>query len=258
MDKYGKHGILIDRAQHFSILKGGYIFMNCHLCGKSFNGITFNKTLNNSSNIRICPDCFKAQNDLIRLSYLFGVNDESEYLRLREYFDDIIKNAGNSLEVINTLNEMLGKCDSNKEEMVQIRKRQADEKRDKMCKEEIELEIINEKINNILITTGFDFQGFQIKKYNKVICGETVLGTGFLSELTASVSDFLGEEDNMFAEKLSKARESATTKLLIKAVKCNANAIIGLDFDYVNFTSNLIGVIANGTAVTIEENPIMD
>ena len=31
-----------------------------------------------------------------------------------------------------------------------------------------------------------------------------------------------------------------------------ANAIIGLDYDYVTFGQNVVGVIANGTAVFIE------
>lgn len=54
------------------------------------------------------------------------------------------------------------------------------------------------------------------------------------------------------ADKLSKARDLATQKLISKAKLLAANAIIGLDYDYVTFGQNIIGVIANGTAVFIE------
>ena len=32
-----------------------------------------------------------------------------------------------------------------------------------------------------------------------------------------------------------------------------ANAVIGVDFDYLTFSNNMIGVVANGTAVNIEK-----
>ena len=38
-----------------------------------------------------------------------------------------------------------------------------------------------------------------------------------------------------------------------KAIKAEANAILGIDFDYVLFNKNMISVIVNGTAVTVEK-----
>lgn len=46
-------------------------------------------------------------------------------------------------------------------------------------------------IENYKLTTGFEFSGYKITKYIGVISGQVVLGTGFLSELTASFADFL-------------------------------------------------------------------
>ena len=85
-----------------------------------------------------------------------------------------------------------------------------------------------------------------------MLAGETVLGTGFLSEFSSRLSDFFGVESDTLADKLSKARDLATQKLISKAKLLAANAIIGLDYDYVTFGQNIIGVIANGTAVFIE------
>lgn len=46
--------------------------------------------------------------------------------------------------------------------------------------------------------------------------------------------------------------ERCLSKLIRKAIQLNANALIGIDFDYVNFLGNIIGVIANGTLVKIK------
>lgn len=37
------------------------------------------------------------------------------------------------------------------------------------------------------------------------------------------------------------------------ALVAGANAIIGVDFDYITFNNNILGVSANGTAVVIQK-----
>lgn len=113
---------------------------------------------------------------------------------------------------------------------------------------------LKELIDSFKMTSGFNFEGYTITHYIKVISAETVLGTGFLSEFSASFSDFFGIENERFSNKLEMARESSTQKLIKKAIQLNANALIGIDFDYVNFSGNIIGVIANGTSVTIKKH----
>ncbi len=156
------------------------------------------------------------------------------------YSEDEIKILQNELkqrpksniqEVINT-----------KEELLELERKE--------CEEQNEYEAIFESFT---MTTGFDFEGFKIIKYHKVICAETVLGTGFLSEIMANASDFLGSRNSSFSSKLAKARNYSTNDLIKNALALGANAIIGLDFDYVIFGANIIGVIVNGTAVTIKK-----
>ena len=110
-----------------------------------------------------------------------------------------------------------------------------------------------EFIENYMLTTGYDFSGYKITKYCGVISGQVVLGTGFLSEFTASFADFFGEESNKFADKLETAKNAALEKLIIKSAEKGGNAIIGVDFDYITFHGNMIGVVANGTSVVIEQ-----
>ena len=108
-------------------------------------------------------------------------------------------------------------------------------------------------MTDILVTSGFDFEGYEIIEYLGHWTGECVLGTGFISNLEASISDTLGIESTYYKEKLTKAKDSAMLHLEEQALACGANAIIGLDVDYTMFTSNMIGVIANGTAVRIRK-----
>ncbi len=112
---------------------------------------------------------------------------------------------------------------------------------------------IKEKISGHMLTTGFNFEGFKIVDYKQVISGETVLGTGFVSEFSASFSDFFGSSTNMFSNKLKQAKEAALEKLILTSIDIGGNAIIGVDFDYITFTGNLIGVVANGTSVLIKK-----
>lgn len=107
--------------------------------------------------------------------------------------------------------------------------------------------------NNFPLTTGYSFEGYNITKYYGLSSGSTVLGTGILSEYKAARSDWFGMESDIFSDKLEEARQSALTKMIQFAMDKGGNALIGISFNYVCFSSNMIGVIANGTVVNIEE-----
>lgn len=108
-------------------------------------------------------------------------------------------------------------------------------------------------ITSYMMTTGYTFEGYNIVAYHGIIGAESVLGTGFLSSFDASVSDMFGYESESFMGKLKEARTSATKRAVERAVAAGGNAVIGVDIDYTMFGNNLIGVIFNGTSVTIEK-----
>ena len=105
----------------------------------------------------------------------------------------------------------------------------------------------------ILLTSGYNFEGYRIKKYLGFCSGECALGTGFLSSLGAGIADILGSNSTAYKEKLAKAKSMAISELEKSARSLGANAIIGLDADYTTFTSDIMGVIVSGTAVMIEK-----
>jgi len=95
------------------------------------------------------------------------------------------------------------------------------------------------------------FVGYNISHYYGIVSGNTVIGTGFLSESRAAVSDAFGIEDDSFSDKLEQAKNSSIQKMINNAIKQGGNALIGISFNYITFSSNMIGVVANGTVVEI-------
>lgn len=117
---------------------------------------------------------------------------------------------------------------------------------------------------NMLITSGFNFDGFTITKYSGYISGDDAVSKdrpdhGFWGNVKGDVG-----QDMMDA--LSQIRRNALAELKEAAYALGCNAVIGVDFDYLTLdpeTVNnqggtlylpfLFGVTANGNAVVIEK-----
>ncbi len=104
---------------------------------------------------------------------------------------------------------------------------------------------------NFKITTGNNIEGYFIKQYYSVISKSTFLGIGVFEKSDIGDSIWFGMESDTFSDKLEQARNSSINKMIDGAINQGGNALIGVSFDYINFTSNMIGVVANGTVVEI-------
>ena len=104
------------------------------------------------------------------------------------------------------------------------------------------------------ITTGYNFEKFDIVDYKDIISAEVVLGTGIFSELNAQISDLFGTKASEFEGKIAIAKSKAMENLKHKALNRGTNAIIGVDFDLMTLSNNMIVVPVNGTAVKIEKS----
>lgn len=116
-------------------------------------------------------------------------------------------------------------------------------------------------MEKLMLTSGYNFEGYKITDYIGFYSGECALGTGFLSTFEAGIADFLGSSSSKYEGKLSKAKAMAISELTALAESHGANAIIGVDVDYTIFSADIMGVVANGTAVRIEaiqcSNPML-
>ncbi|MCA9898026.1 MAG: YbjQ family protein [Anaerolineales bacterium] len=111
---------------------------------------------------------------------------------------------------------------------------------------------------NLILTTTHFIEGRTITKYIEVITAEVVLGTGVFSEIGANIADIFGKRAAGFQEKLQEARKLALDELRILAFKKNADAIVGLDLDFMNLGNNVLVVIATGTGVKLSNNDIQN
>lgn len=110
-----------------------------------------------------------------------------------------------------------------------------------------------ERLKNHMLTTGFSFEGYGITEYLGIVTGETVMGTGYFSDIGASISDLLGAEASEYSEKLRTAKQ-AVLKIMVKnSTDLGGNAIIGISYELMTFSGNMMGVSVTGTSVKIDK-----
>lgn len=115
-------------------------------------------------------------------------------------------------------------------------------------------------MSKMLITSGFNFDGYRIVKYSGYISGDDAMTVNRGSSFTDG-----GVRDKLMAS-LTQIRRNALRELKEAAYDLGCNAVIGVDFDYITLdpqTANIAGgttyqpyvfcVTANGNAVIIEK-----
>lgn len=198
----------------------------CICCGKKL-GLLNGAHLNN----QVCDSCYFPID-----GYLSTIKENSDIQIIEENYKQLINKIRSSpysengkeylIKITNNLIEDNKKDIQSKLKIAQIRK-------------------------NFKITTSNMFVGYNISHYYGIVSGNTVIGTGFLSESRVAVSDAFGIEDDSFSDKLEQAKNSSIQKMINNAIKQGGNALIGISFNYITFSSNMIGVVANGTVVEI-------
>ncbi|CUS26316.1 hypothetical protein FC70_GL001571 [Paucilactobacillus oligofermentans DSM 15707 = LMG 22743] len=122
----------------------------------------------------------------------------------------------------------------------------------------------NKALAEMLITSGFNFDGYSVVKYSGYISGDDAVqvdrGHQGIFSSTTNVGDAL-------MSNLSFIRRRALVELKEQAYALGCNAIIGVDFDYLTldpetagsnggtlYLPYVFGVTANGNAVVIKND----
>ena len=111
-----------------------------------------------------------------------------------------------------------------------------------------------DKISNILLTTE-TATNLKIIKRIEIVTAECAFGMNIFKDLFAGVRDIVGGRSEAVQKTMRDARRTALYELKREAHLVGANAVVGVDLDYVELSSagSMIMLVASGTAVVIEE-----
>jgi uncharacterized protein YbjQ (UPF0145 family) len=102
----------------------------------------------------------------------------------------------------------------------------------------------------MLITTSFEFPGYEIVALQGEVFGLTVRARNIGAGMTASLRSIGGGEIPEFTKLLTQSRNEAMARMVGEALARGANAIIGMRFDS-GAIGNWSEICAYGTAVSI-------
>ncbi len=127
--------------------------------------------------------------------------------------------------------------------------------REQELKEQLEAQRreLAERTKNHMLTTGFSFEDYHIEKYFGLVSGEIVIGTGFISDMIADISDTFGLMVSVYSDKIKAAKQAALAEMIKESVERGANGIIGISYSYLRYARDLIGVSVNDTSVRVKQ-----
>lgn len=213
----------------------------CRICGKNFGLMGGGSEPYTGQNLQVCNSCGEVLKKIDRTK-----NEDTQ--EVKDLFVSVISMTDDA-DVKRILTEYSKSVISDSEKLVAI----TNESKEKAERAQNIEENFYDLEKAFKVTTGYDFEGYQIIDYKGIVSGDIVLGTGFISEFAASWSDAFGTTSNTFAGKMKTAKQKALKQLMSNAMITGANAVIGIDFDYTMFSNNMLGVSANGTAVIIRK-----
>ncbi len=108
-------------------------------------------------------------------------------------------------------------------------------------------------MTDIIVTTTDYIPGYRIVKILGIVCGNTVRTRHAGRDFVAALRNIVGGEIKEYTELLAQAREEALKRMIEKAKKLGANAIINVRFSTSNITSGASEILAYGTAVIVEK-----
>ena len=131
------------------------------------------------------------------------------------------------------------------------------------CKEGWELSKSKEKqrqqeaediIDAILLTTE-TAPNLNITRRIEIVTAECAFGMNIFKDLFAGVRDIVGGRSEAVQKTMRDSRKAALYELKKEAYEVGANAVVGVDIDYVELSKagSMVMLVASGTAVVIEE-----
>ena len=204
----------------------------CQICGK-------NQATKTVAGAEFCDECFEKLNGITK-----GNRESFEFYNNFELLQELPNTT--RVYIKSLLDKSIWKVEfeSEVQKQEQLKKLQEDQLK-----------------KRILVTMTDSFETKKIIKYIDMVSGACAMGTGLFTELGGEITDFFGEQSNMFQDKIRKARDVAEYQMRQEAFNKGANAIVCVRYNYWNGKNNMAIVAVNGTAVQTvekEENTATD
>ena len=109
-------------------------------------------------------------------------------------------------------------------------------------------------IDAIMLTTEAA-PNINITKRIEIVTAECAFGMNIFKDLFAGVRDIVGGRSKAVQKTMRDSRRTALYELKKEAHAVGANAVVGVDLDYMELSSGgtMVLLVASGTAVVIEE-----
>ena len=105
----------------------------------------------------------------------------------------------------------------------------------------------------MIITTTDDIPGYRIVEVYGLVRGNTVRAKHIGKDILAILRNIVGGEIVEYSTMLAEAREEAIDRMVSKAEKMGANAVVGLRFITASIMQAAAELLAYGTAVKVEK-----
>jgi len=111
-----------------------------------------------------------------------------------------------------------------------------------------------EAIDSITLTTE-TAPNLNITKRIEIVTAECAFGMNIFKDLFAGVRDIVGGRSEAVQKTMRDSRKTVLYELKKEAYEVGANAVVGVDLDYVELSNagSMVMLVASGTAVVIEE-----
>jgi uncharacterized protein YbjQ (UPF0145 family) len=108
-------------------------------------------------------------------------------------------------------------------------------------------------VNQQLITTANNLEGYRIVQHLGVVRGITVRSRSILGNIAGGFQTLFGGKISIYVELCEKTREEAYRLMIQHAGELGATAIINMRYDANEVMNGVTEVLAYGTAVVVVE-----
>jgi uncharacterized protein YbjQ (UPF0145 family) len=108
-------------------------------------------------------------------------------------------------------------------------------------------------IDQAMITTSIELQGYRIIKQLGVVRGIMVRSRSILGNIAGGLQTLVGGRISIYEELCENTREEAFQHMVLHAGQRGANAIINMRYDANEVMNGVTEVLAYGTAVVVEK-----